>query len=588
MDMKLIEKEYEMVIVGGGISGVCSAIASARNGCKTAIIQNRPVLGGNASSEIRMHICGADCHASRPNARETGILEEILLENKARNPNHSFSIFDTILWEKVHFQNNLDLYLNSHMTKALVRDNKILNVTVNQLTTEKVFEISGQIFVDATGDGTLGFIAGAQYTVGREGREVYDEKHAPKIGDSNIMGNTIMFSAKDLGYEVPYQKPDWAYTFTEDDLKYRSHEEITSGYWWVELGGDDLDIISDGEEIRDELLKSVYGVWDHIKNKGEHGAKNYSLDWIGFLPGKRESRRLIGDYVLRESDLLEARRFCDAVAYGGWPMDMHVVGGIKSNSKPTQFLDLDDVYTIPYRSLYSKNIDNLYIGGRAISASHMAFGSTRVMATCAVIGQAIGTAGAMACKRGITPRNLVEFMDELQQKLLRDDCYIPGVSNNDLEDLAKKSKVNSSSQEEGFECGNIINGITRKVDNDENSWMSKVIGEDGEWISLDFDERIVVSELEIKFDSNLSRQIMPTLSDSHKKSQVELVPCEIVKDYKVQAFKSGRSVFEESIKGNYQRFRRHKLSGIVCDNIKIIIQSTNGCEKAKIFEVRVY
>ena len=392
--MNMINENYDIAVIGGGMAGLCAAIGAAREGSRTVLLHDLPVLVGNASSEIRMHICVADYHAARANARETGILEEILLEHKHRNPENSFAIFDAILWEKAAFQENLTLRLNTRVTEVLTEGQKICGVKAVQMTTEKTMTISAHIFVDATGDGFVAAMAGADTESGREGKEVYGETYAPDETDSYTMGNSLMFKARDMGHPVPFVRPFWADVYTEDDMKNRSHREISSGYWWIELGGGTQDVIADGEEIRDELLKAMYGVWDHIKNGGDHGAENYELEWVGFLPGKRESRRIMGDYVLKEQDCKSAARFADTVAYGGWPMDVHVIEGFrKKNEEANVFLKLDDVYAIPYRAYYSRNIQNLMMAGRDISCSHMAFASTRVMGTCAVGGQGIDHVG---------------------------------------------------------------------------------------------------------------------------------------------------------------------------------------------------
>lgn len=585
----VVKKQYDIVVVGGGMSGVCAAIAAARHGAKTAIIQNRPVFGGNASSEIRMHICGADCHGTRSDARETGILEEILLENRRQNPQISFSVFDTVIWEKVRFQKNLDMYLNTHMSQAITENNKIVKVIAEQITTEKILEFDAKIFVDATGDGTLAYSAGAEYMFGREGKDVFGEAHAPDRSDTITMGSTLLFKAVDTGYPVPFVKPFRANTYKEEDLAYREHNEISSGYWWIELGGDETNIIADGEVIRDELLKAVYGVWDHIKNSGHHNADNFVLDWIGFLPGKRESRRITGEYVLKEQDCFTGRFFEDAVAYGGWPMDMHVVGGLRTRLEPALFLNCDEMYTIPYRSLYSKDISNLLLGGRAISASHMAFGSTRVMATCAVVGQAVGTAGAMAIAKGITPKEVKEYIKDLQQMLMKDDCFIPGVRNEEPKDLSRKARVSCSSFMEGGDCENIINGISRKVKENTNCWISGEMGTEREWLNLDFGGKVYVGEVHFKFDSNLSKELMPSLSHNVLGKQVPGIPVELVKDYTIEFYRDGKLVHSIVEKGNHFRFKVHKMqTTIECDNIKIVVEATNGDRRARIFEVRVY
>ncbi len=587
MDKKNIIKDYEVIVIGGGMAGVCAAIASAREGAKTALVNNRPVLGGNASSEIRMHICGADYHGFRQNARETGIIEEILLDNKRVNRSNSFSILDTILWEKTRFQENLDLYLNTHITSLIKEEDKIASVIGEQLTTEKVFQLNGQVFIDATGDGTIAYLSGAEYMSGREGKKVFGEKYAPDEPDNHTMGNTLLFTAIDMGKKIDFVKPEWANTYKEEDLAYREHHEINSGYWWIEIGGDNLEVIQDGEQIRDELLKAVYGVWDHIKNSGHHDADNFAIDWVGFLPGKRESRRIVGDYILREQDLFEGRVFEDAIAYGGWPMDMHTVGGIRTRREPNDFIMMEDLYTIPYRSIYSRNISNLMLAGRDISASHMAFGSTRVMATCAVIGQAAGTAAAMCTEKKLLPRGLNEHISELQQKLMKDDCFIPGFRNEDKDDLALSSKISASSFIENCEPENIINGCSRTVKDQINAWVAKS-SDKAPWIELAFQNRVSPKEIRIKFDSNLSREIMVSMTHSVRERQQEGTPKEIVKDYDIEFYDKEILVGKREIRDNHRRLSCTMVDNISCDRIRVKPLSTWGAEQISIYEIRVY
>lgn len=593
-------KMYDVIVVGGGFAGVCAAIASARNGARTALIQDRPVLGGNGSSEIRMHVNGADCHSSRPNARETGIIEEILLENRYRNPQNSFSILDTVLWEKASFQEGLDLYLNTRVTGLTAENNLIKEVEAVQMTTEKEFILKGYVYIDATGDGYLAAQAGALFKKGRESKAEFGEEHALEAESPHTMGSTIMFKAVDMGRPVEFMKPSWAYTYTDEDLKYRKHSAkagpreyfqlcgVESGYWWIETGGT-LDTVKDAEDIRDELVKILYGVWDHIKNGGDHGAENYALDWVGFLPGKRESRRILGDYVLKEQDIMNGTLFKDAVAYGGWPMDLHPVEGINYKGEPSDCIFPPRLYSIPYRCFYSQNIANLMLAGRNISATHMAFSSTRVMATCAVGGQAAGTAAALAAKYGCSPREVAAKIHELQQMLLKEDCYIPGIKNEDPGDKALNAMVEASSFIKGGEPENIINGVHRTEGESGNFWESEAISDGLEWISLNFEKVITVKQVLIRFDSNLSQEIVTTLSEALRRRQVPGVPPQLVKDYAVEFLCKGKLVLRLDINGNYQRFRRHSLdSEINCDQVRIVVAATNGISSARIFEVRVY
>lgn len=213
-----ITKKYDVVVVGGGMSGVCAAIAAARHKASVALVQNRPMLGGNASSEIRMHICGANCQISKKDVNETGILLELLLANKRVNPRFNYNLWDAVLIEKVKSTPGLDLYLNTVMHKVITEGNKIKAVVCYRQTTEQTFTFEAPYFIDSTGHGTLGFFAGADWRGGSEGREEFSEKLAPEKPTDALMGNTLLFKAVNLGYPVKFIKPDFAYTFTEEHL----------------------------------------------------------------------------------------------------------------------------------------------------------------------------------------------------------------------------------------------------------------------------------------------------------------------------------------------------------------------------------
>jgi hypothetical protein len=222
------------------------------------------------------------------------------------------------------------------------------------------------------------------------------------------MGMSCLIQMRETDRPQPFIPPAWANKYlTDADLPHRGHEILKTNFWWIELGGEH-DSIHDTELLRDELLKVAFGVWDHIKNRGGHGAENWVLEWVGFLPGKRESRRYVGDHILTHNDIRAEGKFDDLVAYGGWTMDDHHPGGIRYAGPPTIFHPAPSPYGIPYRSLYSRNVENLFFAGRNISATHAAMSSTRVMATCAIMGQAVGTAAAIATRDGLTPRGVYE------------------------------------------------------------------------------------------------------------------------------------------------------------------------------------
>ncbi len=605
---------YDVVVIGGGLSGMCAAIASARHGVRTALIHARHVLGGNASSEIRMHICGASENMAKPDLEESGILYELMLANKCQNDSFSYSTWDMVLFSAVKKQPNLTTYLNTTMEDCVVEDDCIRQITAYQQTTETRLFIDGRIFIDCTGNGTLGYIAGAEYRTGSEGKAEFHEPHAPDQPNNDRMGNTLLFKAVDRGHSVRFQRPDFARIFTEEELKYRTHSAVhgtkvkagvddaylrltsfsTSavdyGYWWIELSGEKEDIIDEFEEIRDDLVSCIYGIWDHLKNGGDHGAENYDLEWVGMMPGMRESRRLVGDYILNENDILSNRQFEDAVAYGGWAMDIHTAKGLYDFEKlPSTIVSFDGAYTIPYRCYYSKNIRNLMMAGRNISTSKMAFGSTRVMGTCAIGGQAVGTAAAMCIQYNCMPKGILSHMEELQQALLKDDCYIPGLRNMDEKDLARTAVVTASSAREGFCPEQVINGISRGEGPARNLWISDgKHSQEDPWLSFELKEKSTVSQVRLTFDSNFHSPIKITLSAKRQKQQRIGIPVELVKNYTVTLWNGGEKAAEKTVSDNIQRANAVDFSPTLCDRVTVTVHDTNGAEDVHIFEVRIY
>ena len=586
--------DYDIAVIGGGMAGISAAIAAARKGAKTILLQDRSVLGGNASSEIRMHIAGATRHGARKNLRETGIIEEILLENKYRNSEHSYGMFDALLWEKVNYQENLDLYLNTYAHSILVENKRVLSITAYQTTTEKRLIINAKQFIDCSGDGMIAALAGAEYMFGREGKDVFDEPNAVTKSDTVTMGNTIQFRALDAKRPVPFERPGWAYDYSQEQwAKELKWSQITSGYWWLEVGGTEWNVVEDAEITRDEMLKIIFGIWDFIKNHScrKKEAENYYLDWVSFVPAKRESRRIIGDYILKEQDILNNVMFDDAVAYGGWHLDSHRPEGFYAFVNNLSYAEdkampFDGIYTIPYRSIYAKDLDNLFLGGRIISASHRAFSSTRVMATCAVQAQAAGVAAYLACRDNLTTRDNIKNIKELQQELLKEGCYIPNIKNEDGGDLARKARVVADSYVEGCQPENIINGIARPVGNESNMWKSDKLS-DSQSILLTWEQLQNVNEVQLTFDSDLSAEIMISLSEWHHVRQSRTIPETLIKDYTVSCLLDGNVVAEKTIKDNHQRMNVIELNA-TCDAIRITITQTNGCSEARICEVRVY
>jgi len=458
-----IDESYDVIVVGGGLAGVCAAISAARHGCKTAIVHNRPVFGGNSSSEIRVAPTGAAQGSSW--SRETGIIEELQLEMLVRNHERFRnglinSVWDMVLYDAVRREPNLTCYLNTHVIDVeMASADTISAVIAVQIGSERNLKLSASLFIDCTGDATVGARAGAEFRMGREARSEFNESLAPEVADDKTQGSSLLFRARDVGRYVPFEPPAWAEDYpSEESLRYRHHPPFNkreyAGYWWIEIGAP-FDTIDQNEEIRDELLRHVLGVWDHIKNHGEHGAENLALDWVGTVVAKRESRRLMGDHILTENDVREHPLFFDRVAYGGWFIDVHTMGGILAKDKPPEPSHGDPdllphlwvrPYSIPFRCLYSRNICNLMMAGRNLSATHIGLGSPRVMLTCAVMGQAVGTAAGLCIKYDVKPRELLErHIEELQQTLLKDDCFIIDMPNRDPNDIARGATVTGSS-----------------------------------------------------------------------------------------------------------------------------------------------
>ncbi len=440
-------------VIGGGLSGVCAAITAARAGLKVVLIQDRPVLGGNASSEVRLWVLGATSHMGNNNrwAREGGVIDELLVENLYRNPEGNPLILDTLLLEKVITEPNITLLLNTAvhgLEKADLDTIKSVSAFCPQNAT--AYDISAPLFCDASGDGIVGFLAGAAFRIGAESQSEFGENFAPAETNSERLGHTIYFYSKDTGLPVKYTPPSFA---LKDITKIPRWRDIKAGdfgcrFWWLEWGGK-LDTIHDSEHIKWELWKVVYGVWNHIKNSGQFPqAATHTLEWVGTIPGKRESRRFEGDFMLTQPDIVEQRRHADAVSFGGWAIDLHPSEGIYSDQPGCTQWHSKGVYQIPYRALYSRNITNLFLAGRLISASHIAFASTRVMATCAHHGQAVGMAAALCVRERVRPREVLSAsrMAELQRKLLRSGQFIPGVGLTDPADLARTATITASSE----------------------------------------------------------------------------------------------------------------------------------------------
>ncbi len=455
---EVLRRDFDVVIVGGGIAGTCAAIAAARNGARTGLVHERSMLGGNSSSEVRLYpevSCNHNIWC-----KETGIFDEIHVEERVRNHERYAeglmnSVWDLVLYEWALKEKNLTVFLNTTVREVEMKNaSTILAVHGMQMGSERRFQFTAPLFVDATGDGVIGHRAGAEYRWGMESRAEFGESNAPvEASEEPQMGSTLFFRARDAGAPVPFKPPEWAAKFsTEEDLVGRGHDSFEKGYWWLEVGAP-MHQIRDNERIKFEALRQLMGVWDHIKNHcaRKERARNYGLDFVGSWLYKREARRLMGDYVLTQKDLQEPSIHPDSIAFGCWYIDIHKPGGILARSRPNTKPPWEEantsLYGIPLRSCYSRNITNLMMAGRPISGSYVAFSSTRVLRTGAIVGQGVGTAAALCTKYQCAPREIGRsYARELSQLLLRQDAFLPGHTNEDPLDLARQATVTASSE----------------------------------------------------------------------------------------------------------------------------------------------
>ncbi|MEP0213321.1 MAG: FAD-dependent oxidoreductase [Cellulophaga sp.] len=580
---------YDVVVIGGGAAGISAAVSSARNGSKTVLVQDRAVLGGNASSEMRVHLNGVNRLKSGKAERETGIIEEMLLLNRFYNEQESFPVFDHVLYEFVTREPNLTLMLNTQAIEAVMDGNKITAAMCWQSSTEMLYTLNASIFIDCSGDGLLAATAGAEYRTGREAASEFNETYAPKVADGWQMGATLLMSSVDMGKPMKYSPPSFAikYDFEKAHPK-RKFAGFQDGLWWVELGSDN-DIIADFEKNRHRLMGYLHGVWDFIKNSGKFPeAENLALDWVGSLPCRRESRRFIGDYIVSEKDLTEHKHYPDAVAFGGWPIDEHIPGGIDNISEPpTHFhYHFHNIYEFPFRSLYSKNISNLMFAGRNASQTHIALSSSRIMATCALMGQAVGTAASICTKKKILPREVGKnHINDLQEQLLRDDVYIPKRPANDLKDLAKKASLIFASTTSSGDAKLLTNGISRDIDGKINHWMSKGLPAE---LQLEWDAPTALCAVEIKCDTNVNRNIMMRKDSRNDELFTNGVPKEMVKAIKIEGRVNGKWTDLGAIDNNQTRLIKFKFNSSKVTAVKIKVTETYGANDVKLFEVRCY
>ncbi|QDT67800.1 hypothetical protein MalM25_07040 [Planctomycetes bacterium MalM25] len=591
---------FDVVVVGAGVAGCNAAIAAARGGATVALVQNRPLVGGNNSSEMGVPVSGG---SSSGKGREAGLNEEAG-RISAFMHNQKWAAGAEVL---LAAEPNVTVFLNSHVFAADTDDdNRITAVTSFDMVDGHLKRFSGDYFADCTGDGWLGYYAGAKWMLGRESKGAYGESNAREQADKITMSGSLMqhsilgYQALDAGEPVKHEAPDWVYDLRENEEGYvkrpRFENGVRSGNWWTENHGD-IDDLWDPEWARDDLVRVSLSYYNWIKNHSPlaEQATNYELTYIPVTNAKRETRRLVGDLVLSEDDVVNRTVFPDRVGYFVWKLDVHHPLGIFSPGSPYDFETNISPASIPLRILYSKDVPNLFMAGRNVSVTHVALGTARVQGTTGMMGQAVGTAAAMCISKSIDPRDIYQsHMPELQQQLLKDDITILHLRNEDPGDLARTAQVSASSSrtpEDGPH--NAINGLTRPLDDNMEMWIGKVPNNmwisDPEqampqWLEFDLGAEKTFDSAYLTFDTNLKtkRYASWQFKDS------ERMPPECARDYRLQYHDGSDWVTVAEEKNNYQRRRVHRFAPVTASRFRVLLDQTNGDPSARVYEVRLY
>ena len=594
-----IEMDAPIVVCGGGLSGVCAAVAAARHGSKVILIQDRPMLGGNTSSEMRMGIVGV----KEDQCQEAGIIEELQCRNFFYNPLQRYPLWDDVIYSTVVEEPNIKLLLNTSVRDVVMNGENIAAVKCWNTNNYTEYTISGKLFLDCTGDGILR-LSGAKYRRGTEAKGDYNESFLSNEQANNAtMGNSILLQLRKTNEHHPFKAPDWAYHFTDDDFNYdtpkstipnqkfnykiiwRAHD---NNFWWGESSGVRFDTIFDANEIQFELKKIGYGIWEYMKNHPDGRCKDYELVWTGSIPGKRESTRYIAPYTLTQQDILSGGHFEDAVAYGGWTLDDHNPNGFENKGLASIEYIVNQGYGIPYDCLYSINVPNLMFAGRDISCTHMAFSGTRVMATCALMGQAVGTAADMIIDKGTTPAGLrKDYIKELQATLEDDDCMLP-YRWRQVNELTKSAKTLAENEP-------MRNGIDREWNGEDNGVYAAVGATN---LTYTWDKAITTSEVRLIFDSDFkvrgkrmrkleeTTERVPMPSEMAREFHIQVrVPAANKKQAKEYAANPNAGEWKTvaTVKDNFRRLVKLSFDAVETDGVRIVVDKTWGSDKAHIF-----
>lgn len=420
---------YDLVVIGGGVAGISAAVSAARLGCRVALVNDRPVLGGNNSSEVRVHLGGR--LESGP-YKALGDLQKEFGPTKEGNAQPAGNYADEKKAAIVANEPNITLFANCRATKVEKAGSQIRRVIIQHVERGEEQALEAPLFADCTGDGTIGYLAGADYRMGRESQADYAEPTAPEQADAMTMGSSVQWYSEDSGKPTAF--PEFSYGVTFDE---QHSEPVMMGEWTWETGMN-KDQIREFEQIRDYGLLVVYSNWSYLKNrlKDNEPYRNRKLAWVAYVAGKRESRRLLGDYVLTENDLRNHTLFEDGTAATTWTIDLHYPDPENSKQFPNQeFKSIAKhipihPYPIPYRCLYSRNVENLFMAGRDISVTHVALGTVRVMRTTGMMGEVVGMAASLCKRHGVKPRAVYQRYLPQLKALMEKGVGNPGLPNN--------------------------------------------------------------------------------------------------------------------------------------------------------------
>ena len=577
--VKNVELETEFIVCGGGLSGICAAISAARHGTKVVLVQDRPVLGGNASSEMRMGICGA--HGDQN--YEAGILEELQLRNFYYNPLQRYTLWDDVLYASVIEEGNVTLLLNTSVDGVEMDGGRIAAVKAWNANAYTRYVIRGRLFADCTGDGILR-LSGAKFRHGREDPAEFGESFQQGGNDGRTMGNSILLQLRKTETDHPFRAPAWAYKFTDTDFvndaqpkekgRHYSYKRLypdNNNFWWIEFGGN-VDTIGDANAIQLELKKIAYGVWAYMKNHPDGRCKGYDLDWMGSLPGKRESVRFVGPHILTQHDVMGGGHFEDVVAYGGWTLDDHHPDAFWKHGHLSQHHVCPSPFGIPFDCLYSVNVPNLMFAGRDISVTHMALSATRVMATCAMLGQAVGTAAAIAVRERTDPSAVrAKHLAELQATLEDDDQMLPF--------RWRKVSALTAAAKTAPENEPLRNGVDRIWDGADNGrWIAPA----DESVVYEWERPVRLGGVRLVFDSefkNRGKRMRKLEATTERKE----MPKMLAKGFRIEARVGGtwKTVFEEE--ENWRRLRRIAFDPVEADALRVVVTATWGGDKAHVF-----